>query len=230
MISILEEIQNRFPNTSDRLKALSILRLNTPYKVGCLGEESGRDDDPIFRLDVADCTVFVLTNVALLHSQTVAEARGMMAILNYQSDSDITFENRLHFTINRNEVVKYFKDITKQIGGLETEERQVILNEEIKEKSYLERTMRLLALGDFYVVFNGGTGTLSEFAMAWGLARLYFDKHKPIIFYGQFWYEVIEVLAKNMRIRPKEKQVYRIATSPEEVLEAAKIFLLDRKK
>jgi len=104
------------------------------------------------------------------------------------------------------------------------------VDEEIKEKSYLERTMRLLALGDFYVVFNGGTGTLSEFAMAWGLARLYFDKHKPIIFYGQFWYEVIEVLAKNMRIRPKEKQVYRIATSPEEVLEAAKIFLLDRKK
>ena len=28
------------------------------------------------------------------------------------------------------------------------------------------------------------------------------------------------MLAKNMKIRPKEKQVYRIVTSPEEVLEA----------
>jgi len=99
------------------------------------------------------------------------------------------------------------------------------VDKEIEEKSYLERTMKLLELGDFYIVFNGGTGTLSEFAMAWGLARLYFGKHKPIIFYGQFWYEVIEVLAKNMKIRPKEKQVYRIVTSPEEVLEAVEAVL-----
>lgn len=127
---VLVEIQKRFSDTSDRLKALSILRLDTPYQVGCLGEESGADKDPIFRLDVADCTVFLLTNVALLHSQTVSEAKELMSILNYQPDTEISFENRLHFTTDRNEVVPYFKDITGQIGGYKTENKKIILNKE----------------------------------------------------------------------------------------------------
>jgi hypothetical protein len=201
---ILEEIQNRFPNTSDRLKALSILRLNTPYKVGCLGEESGRDDDPIFRLDVADCTVFVLTNVALLHSQTVAEARGMMAILNYQSDSDITFENRLHFTINRNEVVKYFKDITKQIGGLETEERQVILNEEIKEKRLIdinwEKEITLEYIPNKYItkeLFRDLPQAVGIAFIREGDEKIGLDiRHEGILFDGELFFHASSVQKK----------------------------------
>lgn len=92
-------------------------------------------------------------------------------------------------------------------------------------RTYVERTMKLLEEGKTYIIFNGGTGTLSEFAMAWGLARLYFGNHKPIVFYGSFWHEVIEVLAKNMLIREKEKQVYRIVNSPEEALSVVKELL-----
>ena len=36
------------------------------------------------------------------------------------------------------------------------------------------------------MVFNGGTGTISEFGMAWGLARLYFGNHKPMVLFGRF--------------------------------------------
>jgi len=126
---ILPEIQERFPDKADRLKALSILRLGTPYHLGCLGEESGRDKDPIFRLDVTDCTVFVLTNVALLYSQDLKEAREMMKYLNYRSPGQTTFENRLHFTTDRNAVSPYFQDITGQIAGKgKTEEKRIILN------------------------------------------------------------------------------------------------------
>ena len=46
------------------------------------------------------------------------------------------------------------------------------MDKEIKTSNYLERTLKLLELGDAYVVFKGGTGTVSEFGMAWGLARL----------------------------------------------------------
>jgi uncharacterized protein (TIGR00730 family) len=92
-------------------------------------------------------------------------------------------------------------------------------------RTYVERTMKLLEQGNCYVIFNGGTGTLSEFAMAWGLARLYFGNHKPIVFYGSFWHEVIEALAKNMLIREKEKQVYRIVDSPKSALLAVKELL-----
>lgn len=113
--SVLKELPELFPNKTERLKILSILRLGTPYLLGCLGEESGRDEDPIFRLDVTDCTTFVLTNVALLYSQTIEEAKAMMQYLNYWPDSETTFENRLHFTIDRNEVSPYFKDITGEV-------------------------------------------------------------------------------------------------------------------
>jgi len=94
--SLLEEVWQRFPEEEERLKALAILRLGTPYQLGCLGEESGRDKDPIFRLDVTDCTAFILTNTALLLSKNLEEAREMMRFLNYQPGEDITFENRLH--------------------------------------------------------------------------------------------------------------------------------------
>ncbi len=89
-------------------------------------------------------------------------------------------------------------------------------------EGYVERTMKLIELGEVYVIFNGGTGTLSEFAMTWGLARLYFGNHKPMVFYGSFWHEVIEALAENMLIREKEKQVYRIVNSPKEALSVVK--------
>ncbi len=90
---------------------------------------------------------------------------------------------------------------------------------EVKTSNYLERTLRLLDEGDVYVIFKGGTGTISEFGMAWGLARLYFGNHKPFILYGSFWHEILEAVAKNMYIRGEELKVYRIVDTPEEVLE-----------
>lgn len=99
------------------------------------------------------------------------------------------------------------------------------IDEEIITTTYVERTVKLLEKGQIYVIFNGGTGTISEFGMAWGLARLYFGHHKPLILYGNFWREVIDTFKKNMRLRPEELKVYKIANSPHEVLKAIKDFL-----
>ena len=90
---------------------------------------------------------------------------------------------------------------------------------EVKTSNYLERTLRLMDEGDAYIIFKGGTGTISEFGMAWGLARLYFGHHKPFILFGEFWHEIMEAIAKNMYIRGEELLVYRIVDTPEEVLE-----------
>ena len=91
---------------------------------------------------------------------------------------------------------------------------------EIKTKNYLERTLKLLEMGDAYVVFRGGTGTISEFGMAWGLARLYFGHHKPLLLYGDFWNNIIKSFVDNMRIRPEELKVYKVVNSPEEAYKA----------
>ncbi len=88
------------------------------------------------------------------------------------------------------------------------------------EKNYLTRTLKLLETGQIFIIFNGGTGTISEFGMAWGLARLYFGHHKPLILYGNFWQEIIFAFTKGMYIRPEERQVFKIVNNPKAVIEA----------
>lgn len=113
-------------------------------------------------------------------------------------------------------VTFYPKDIT----NFEGRDLENPIDIEVKTKNYLERTLKLLELGDAYVVFRGGTGTISEFGMAWGLGRLYFGHHKPLILYGEFWNNVIKSFVDNMRIRPEELKVYKVVNSPEEAYKA----------
>lgn len=87
-------------------------------------------------------------------------------------------------------------------------------------KNYVERTLTLMREGQVYVVFNGGTGTISEFGMAWGLAKLYFGHHKPLILYGSFWNDIMKTFQDNMMITKEEREVYKIVDSPEDVLKA----------
>lgn len=91
---------------------------------------------------------------------------------------------------------------------------------EIKTKNYLERTLMLLKEGQVYVIFNGGTGTISEFGMAWGLAKLYFGHHKPLVLYGRFWENIIQAFKENMLMRSEELEVYKIVDNESAVLQA----------
>lgn len=95
-----------------------------------------------------------------------------------------------------------------------------LFDREIKTKDYVERTLTLLKEGEVYLIFKGGTGTISEFGMAWGLARLYFGHHKPLILYGNHWKKIISVFRENMNLRAEELRVFKIVDSPEEVLQA----------
>jgi len=95
-----------------------------------------------------------------------------------------------------------------------------ITTEEIVTSNYIERMFKLIEYGDTYIVFKGGTGTLSEFATIWCLARLYYGHHKPFILYGDFWKNIIKAFEKNMIVRGEEFKVLKIVNSPKEVLEA----------
>jgi uncharacterized protein (TIGR00730 family) len=103
------------------------------------------------------------------------------------------------------------------------------LTEEVRTSTYLERTLKLIALGDAFVVFNGGTGTYGEMALAWSLARIYFGHHKPLVLVGKFWNEIIDVVKQNMYLRPEEMnegdlKIYRIVENPDEVMKALHLF------
>lgn len=112
----------------------------------------------------------------------------------------------------------------KDMPNFEGKDPKNMLDVEIKSNSYIERTLTLMKEGQVYIVFKGGTGTISEFGMAWGLARLYFGHHKPLILYGKFWKKIIKAFRENMAMRPEEFEVFKIVDSPEGVLEAIKDF------
>lgn len=120
--------------------------------------------------------------------------------------------------------VTFYPDPKDGPANFEGRDSNNPIDEEIKTQSYIERTLTLMKEGQVYVVFNGATGTMSEFGMAWGLARLYFGHHKPLILYGKFWKGIMKALKKNLMLRPEEERVYKIVTSPKEVLKAIREF------
>ena len=112
----------------------------------------------------------------------------------------------------------------KDMPMFEGKDPRNLMDKEIRTDSYVERTLTLMKEGQVYVIFKGGTGTISEFGMAWGLARLYFGHHKPLILYGKFWKKIIKAFRENMAMRKEEFKVFKIVDSPEGVLEAIKEF------
>ncbi len=108
----------------------------------------------------------------------------------------------------------------KQATDFNGESVRNLADKQYKEENYIERTRKLLELGDAYIIFNGGTGTISEFGMAWGLARLYFGHHKPLILYGYFWHYIIGEFKRRMKIRDEELKVLTIVANTQEVIKA----------
>lgn len=87
-----------------------------------------------------------------------------------------------------------------------------------KTKNYEERLGKLIEIADAFVIFKGGTGTLSEAGMVWELAKFDYGHHEPIIFVGKEWKEVIELIEKKMNFEEKEKRVVTVVDGAEEVL------------
>jgi hypothetical protein len=125
--SLLAALHVSLPDFSERLRVLVLARLGTPYALGTLGEESGEDTDPVFRLDQADCTVLVVTTAALAHARSVDEARLWMGPLNYRERAGgfaVTYADRLHFTADRITDSPLFEDLTAEVAR-PAERRQV---------------------------------------------------------------------------------------------------------
>jgi predicted Rossmann-fold nucleotide-binding protein len=101
-----------------------------------------------------------------------------------------------------------------------------VTDEEVVTTNYLERMFKLMEYGDAFIIFKGGSGTISEFGAAWVLAKLYYGHHKPFILYGDFWAEIIDVFRRNMNIDSKEYSVFEICRNTEDVLRTIQKFEL----
>ena len=95
-------------------------------------------------------------------------------------------------------------------------------DKEIKTHNYPERMFKLLEHADCFIIFKGGTGTISELGAAWALAKFYYPHHKPFILFGRFWRKIIKVLKGEMLISAQAMKAFQFAETEEEVLEALK--------
>jgi uncharacterized protein (TIGR00725 family) len=99
-----------------------------------------------------------------------------------------------------------------------------VTDTEVVTTNYIERMFKLMEYGDTFIIFKGGSGTVSEFGTAWVLAKLYYGHHKPFILYGDFWIPIIDTIRQNMNIDSKEYSVFEICRNKEEVLKTIQKF------
>ena len=72
------------------------------------------------------------------------------------------------------------------------------IDEVVKAATPHDRLMKLIEIGDGYVVLQGGTGTLLELAASWEYINKGVVKQKPIVTVGRFWNGVVETLKKEL--------------------------------
>lgn len=93
-----------------------------------------------------------------------------------------------------------------------------VTDEEIATTNYIERMFKLMEHSDIFIIFRGGTGTISELGTAWVLAKLYYGHHKPFILFGDFWKTVIGAIHDNLNIDEHEMDVFEIVRSREMII------------
>jgi len=139
----LPQFHERFPNYHDRLKALNLWRVGTPYGLFCLGEESGKDIDPLLRADSSDCTVHILTTLAFAESFTWQNARDAMVDIHYKMDKNgkktPTYISRWHYTSDRLLHHDRTVDITSSIANEnDLEKVEIELNKKEDGSEFLD--------------------------------------------------------------------------------------------
>ena len=91
-----------------------------------------------------------------------------------------------------------------------------------EEKSYDDRINKLSELADAFLIFKGGTGTITEMGFVWSVAKFNYGNHEPVIFVGRGWKGVISKLARFLNLENKETNVTGFAKNPKEVLKLLK--------
>ncbi len=91
------------------------------------------------------------------------------------------------------------------------------VDEEIEHQDLYQRIDAMMRLGRAYVVLEGGTGTLAEFAIVWEFVCKGLIEPRPIVTVGDFWTPVIEQVR---RVRPRHAACVTTAHGPEEVVAA----------
>jgi len=94
------------------------------------------------------------------------------------------------------------------------------IDRNIVVKTLVDRLLKLIELGDGYVVLRGGTGTLLELASIWELMNKKVIPEKPVVVVGDFWDSTIDTVKKELTREGLEASAKYISVvkNPEECL------------
>ena len=81
-----------------------------------------------------------------------------------------------------------------------------------------DRLLKLIELGDAYIILKGSTGTLLELAAVWEFINKGVIRAKPVVLIGNFWTPVLTTLRNELLYEGKGElsSIVKVAASPEE--------------
>ena len=125
----------------ERIERLSGVFLGTPYGELPLGDSSGPENWPRWRLDKVDCQTYVETVLALANARSTAEAKNILDDIRYKGDP--SFENRNHFTeaqwLPANLEKGYFTDEVPVLDGRAPTETLTLVHAQWSKVPALQR-------------------------------------------------------------------------------------------
>lgn len=99
-----------------------------------------------------------------------------------------------------------------------------VTDRELVTSNYIERMFKLMEHADIFIIFKGGSGTISEFGTAWVLAHIYQGHHKPFILFGDFWHEIVDCVSRNMNIDENERSVFEVVEKQSDIMPTIRKF------
>jgi uncharacterized protein (TIGR00730 family) len=89
---------------------------------------------------------------------------------------------------------------------------------EIKCNSIFERIEKLINCADAYIILQGGTGTLLEFASVWELSNKGLMNHKPIVCHSSMWQGIISIMNIQMEYEGRNTDLVKVAENVDEII------------
>jgi uncharacterized protein (TIGR00725 family) len=104
----------------------------------------------------------------------------------------------------------------------ENNENLSLADKIVRTKNYPERLNKLVEIGEAFVIFNGGVGTLSEIGLTWIMAKFEYGEHEPLIFFGENMANLVKEMKVGLDLNSLENRLYQIVYTSEEVLKTIK--------
>jgi len=93
---------------------------------------------------------------------------------------------------------------------------------EVREKRLFDRIEKLIELGDAYIILQGGTGTLLEFASVWEYANKNLQQPKPIICQSQMWKGITGTMNNQLKLENRRTDLVIYFNGAQEIVDYLK--------